>query len=64
MTFTNVEGVVYRYIVSNRETVRPMDVDYMIDNQSDKSEKWDLTLFTCNTGGQTRCAVRCIRADG
>ena len=64
VTFTNVEGVVYRYIVSNRETVRPMDVDYMIDNQSDKSEKWDLTLFTCNTGGQTRCAVRCIRADG
>ncbi|MBQ6927127.1 MAG: hypothetical protein IJQ36_02320 [Oscillospiraceae bacterium] len=21
------------------------------------------TLFTCNTGGQTRCAVRCIRAE-
>ena len=61
--FTNVEGVVYRYVVSNRETVRPTDVEYMIDNQSGKAEKWDLTLFTCNTGGQSRCAIRCIRVD-
>ena len=25
------------------------------------TSEWDLTLFTCNTGGQTRCAVRCSR---
>ena len=24
---------------------------------------WDLTLFTCNAGGQTRCAVRCSRIE-
>ena len=24
---------------------------------------WDLTLFTCNLGGQTRCAVRCLQVE-
>lgn len=62
VVFTTVDGVVYRYLVSNRETVDPEQVDYMID-QSAKAEEWDLTLFTCTTGGQTRCAVRCLRAD-
>lgn len=60
--FTNVEGEVYKYEVSNRETVQPTSVDQMIENQSSTGEEdWDLTLFTCYTGGQTRCAVRCIR---
>ena len=26
-----------------------------------ESGDWDLTLFTCNTSGQTRCAIRCQR---
>ena len=26
-------------------------------------EEWALTLFTCNLGGQTRCAVRCVLAE-
>ena len=24
-------------------------------------DAWDLTLFTCTTGGRARCAVRCTR---
>lgn len=27
----------------------------------EESEEWDLTLYTCNWGGRTRCAVRCTR---
>ena len=56
--FTTVEGIVYHYTVSNRETVKPTAIEQMI-----KGDDWDLTLYTCNTGGQTRCAVRCILAD-
>lgn len=58
--FTSVDGQSYHYLVSNRETVEPKNVEDMID--SGKGD-WDLTLFTCNTGGQTRCAVRCVRAE-
>ena len=53
--FTNVEGVVFHYRVSNRETVQPTEISRMIDNNGE----WDLTLFTCFPGGKTRCAVRC-----
>ena len=61
--FVTVDGVVYEYMVSNRETVQPTDVDEMIMNDKNSGSKadWDLTLFTCNTGGRTRCAVRCVR---
>ena len=66
--FTNVEGKVYRYEVTNRETVQPTSISQMIENQNNSliggngnAGDWDLTLFTCNTGGQTRCAVRCAR---
>ena len=58
--FTTVDGVVYHYVVSNRETVEPTHISEMIEN--DQNE-WQLSLFTCNTGGQTRCAVRCQRVD-
>ena len=63
---TTVDGVMYSYKVSNIETVQPTAVDQMIKNSNnDKnvSNDWDMTLFTCNTGGQTRCAVRCTRMD-
>ena len=63
--FTNVDGLSIRYIVTNRETVEPTAVEQMIENTSNSETSlldWDLTLFTCNLGGQTRCAVRCSRA--
>ena len=64
--FITVDQVVYQYKVSNRTTVQPTSIPEMVDNltrapDSDKAEDWDLTLFTCNPGGTTRCAVRCIR---
>ena len=64
--FTTVDNVEYRYVVSTRETVAPNSVEQMILNENNAAEQgvasdWDLTLFTCNTGGQTRCAVRCVR---
>ena len=66
--FINVEDEVYHYIVSNRETIAPTAIDQMVENLNNSKEEgvgqdWDMTLFTCNTGGQTRCAVRCVRTD-
>ena len=54
--FITADNVVYHYVVSNRQTVEPTSVDEMINNTD---QDWQLSLFTCNTGGQTRCAVRC-----
>lgn len=51
---TTVDGYCYRYLVDNVETVQPEDISRMVE-----STDWDLTLFTCHTGGQTRCALRC-----
>lgn len=66
--FTAVDGTVYRYIISNRETVQPTAIEVMIENQNNAVKEgiladWDLTLFTCHIGGQTRCAVRCMRVE-
>ena len=62
--FTSISGERIKYIVTNIETVQPTDVDKMIGNTSEAGDAhlWDLTLFTCNVGGQTRCAVRLERA--
>ena len=63
---TNVKGMTIHYIVTNRETVEPTAVEQMIANTKNSETstlEWDMTLFTCNTGGQTRCAVRCRRVE-
>ncbi len=57
--FTAVNGETHRYIISNRETLRPDENDRMITADG----SWDLTLFTCYLGGQTRCTLRCTLAD-
>ena len=56
--FVTVNGEVWHYQVSARETLQPTEIDRMKDPAGD----WELTLFTCNLGGRTRCAVRCIFA--
>ena len=53
VTFTDVDGNVFRYEVSSRETIMPEDIEGM------KSGDWDLTMFTCTYGGQQRVTVRC-----
>lgn len=55
VVFTDVEGTVFRYVVVETETLQPDQIHQMVTGD------WDLTLFTCNLGGQTRYAVRCER---
>ena len=55
VVFTDVDGNVYNYEVAELETLQPAAIDEM------KSGEWDLTLFTCTIGGQTRVTVRCDR---
>lgn len=53
VVFTDVDGNVFLYHVEEMEVLMPTDVEGM------KTEGWDLTLFTCTFGGQSRVTVRC-----
>lgn len=55
--FTDVDGNVFQYRVLCREILMPMDTEEM------ESGEWDLTLFTCTRGGQSRVTVRCERVS-
>ena len=56
--FTDVDGNVFTYTVSQIEDLPGTAIEEM------QAGDWDLTLFTCTLGGQTRVTVRCTRADG
>lgn len=51
-TFTDMDGNVFIYKMVERETLNPTDIEGM------KSGNWDLTLFTCTVGGQSRVTIR------
>lgn len=53
--FTDVVGNVFKYEISEIETLIPTAVEEMVTT----SEAWDMTLFTCTIGGRTRVTVRC-----
>ena len=53
VTFTDMDGTVFRYKVDSLETISP----YAISDMT--SGGWPLTLFTCTVGGQSRLAIRC-----
>lgn len=57
------DGDYLHYIVTNLENLAATQVQDMTQNEHNSgiSNKWDMTLFTCNTGGQTRRAIRCER---
>lgn len=55
VTFTDVEGNTFSYEVAKVETLSPTAVEEM------KSDGWDLTLFSCTLGGQSRVTVRCTK---
>lgn len=55
--FMDVHGVTYKYVVADREVLEPSQIEDMIQSE------YDLTLFTCTYGGQTRLAVRCLLAE-
>ena len=57
VTFTNMDGEVFRYIVGETEVLGPLQVTDMIESE------WELTLYTCNYSGSARFTVRCILAE-
>ena len=58
--FTDMDGMRWSYEVSYVENLQPTQIEKMTEKTED-SDNWDLTLFTCTTGGHARCAVRCVR---
>ena len=54
LTFTDMEGNVYRYEVIAFESLEPDQVRQM------KEGDWDLTLYTCNLDQSRRTTVRCV----
>lgn len=53
VSFIDVDGNVFRYEVILLESISSLGVEEM------KQGDWDLTLFTCTIGGQSRVTVRC-----
>lgn len=56
-TFTDMDGNVFTYKMVERETLPPASIDAM------ESGDWDLTLFTCTVGGQSRVTIRFEREE-
>ena len=55
--FTDMDGVVTAYAVAVVEMLQPTAVEEMTAGE------YDLTLFTCTYGGQSRVTVRCDRVE-
>ena len=53
VTFTDMDGNLFTYQVAELETLPPQATEEM------ENGDWDLTLFTCTVGGQSRVTVRC-----
>lgn len=51
--FTDMDGVTTAYEVKEVETLQPTQISEMIESG------YDLTLYTCTYGGQSRVTVRC-----
>ena len=65
LSFTDTVGNRFVYEVTASEVVQPYDIEGMVGKGGEGSQGWDLTLFTCTYGGQTRYTVRCKRvAEG
>lgn len=56
VVFTDMEGVATRYEVAALDVLSPSAVEEMTAGD------YDLTLFTCTYGGQSRVTVRCDRS--
>ena len=55
-----VDGATYTYEVTEIETLKDTAVKEMTIPEN---REWDMTLFTCTTGGQARAAVRCVMKE-
>ncbi len=54
VVFTDADGNEFDYRLSYKEVLEPTMVEDMVVGDGD----WDMTLFTCTTGGRTRMALR------
>lgn len=57
ITLTDMDGNAFVYEVWETEILQPSAVEEMIESD------YDLSLFTCTTGGQTRLTVRCNKVE-
>ena len=55
VTFTDMDGIVNTYAIEKIETLDPSAVDAV------QNSGYDLVLYTCTKGGQTRVTVFCNR---
>lgn len=55
--FTDMDENVVGFQLAAQETIQPEDLEAM------EAGDWDLTLFTCTVGGQSRVTVRFVRED-
>lgn len=60
ISFTDCVGSVYSYEVVQIDEINGKDVEAMMKNAGDE---WDLTIFTCTLGGQSRVTVRAEAAE-
>ncbi len=57
VTFTDLSGNKYEYVVTAVEQIPGEDIEGMLAGD------WDMTLFTCTTSRVARAAVRCRRVN-
>ena len=57
VTFTDADGNMFAYDVAEIQVLRSTAIGDMV------SGEWDLSLFTCTLGGQTRLTVRCEKIE-
>lgn len=55
ISFTDMDGIVTDYQVDAIDILSPVAVEEMTNGE------YDLTLFTCTYGSQSRITVRCVR---
>ena len=55
--FTDMDENVVSFQLAAQETIQPEDLEAM------EAGDWDLTLFTCTVGGQTRVTIRFEREE-
>lgn len=56
--FIDVNGNVFTYELTDTILLQPEQVEDMV-----LGDDWDLTLFTCNYGGNARVTLRCVRTS-
>lgn len=55
--FTDMDGRIYTYKVRDMEILPPTATEEMITSD------WELSLYTCTYGGESRVTVRCERVE-